>query len=372
VKAASVAGPSKITVGDTITPNLNPGDILVQMKACGICGSDIEKVFGRYGKQSMRLGHEPAGVIVEVGDGPVDSDGSGTAHNKTKFSKGDRVFTHHHVPCGTCRLCLHGCETMCDRYSQTNLQPCGLSEMYVVPAYNISRGGVLKIQNSTTFAEAAMIEPLACCLRAWKKFKHRPGDSVAVFGVGPTGIMHAMIAIRRGSSVVICLDVNEYRLDFARSIGATHTVNLADSTNNDEQIRDVMTATTTTTTTTTATGGGVDVSIVATGSLDALKEAFHITRKGGTIMMFGVPSRNAAIDLDMGYFYAKELTLATSYAASDADTADALRLIESGEINVKPLITHTYALSDSQKAFEHARSGDNAMKIIITDDHTQC
>ena len=151
------------------------------MHACGICGSDLEKVFGQYGQPSMRLGHEPSGIILDVGS------------DVTEFKKGDRVFTHHHVPCYDCHYCNHGNETMCKKYSETNLSPCGLSEEYVVPAWNVSHGGVLKISDSLSFEEAAMIEPLACCVRAWSKFAYREGDSIAIFGVGPTGMMHVML-----------------------------------------------------------------------------------------------------------------------------------------------------------------------------------
>ena len=113
-------------------------------------------------------------------------------------------------------------------------------------------------------------------------------------------------------------------------------------------------------------GRGVDVAIVATSNLKALDDAIGMVRKGGAIMMFGVPSKGAKLDLDMSKIYSKEITLVTSYAASDKDTTEALNLIESSQINVKQLITHTYPIVDSQKAFDHARSGDNAMKIIIT------
>ena len=182
MKTATVKGPSEISVDETQKPVLNSGDILVQMHACGICGSDLEKVFGQYGQPSMRLGHEPAGVVIDVASDVVD------------FKKGDRVFTHHHVSCYDCHFCNHGNETMCKKYSETNLSPCGLSEEYVVPAWNVSHGGVLKISDSMSFEEAAMIEPLACCVRAWKKCSNNEGDSTAIFGVGPTGMMHVMLA----------------------------------------------------------------------------------------------------------------------------------------------------------------------------------
>lgn len=341
MKTAFVKDPSIISVDDTEKPTLGPGDILVQMHACGICGSDLEKVFGQYGQPSMKLGHEPAGIIIDVGP------------NVSEFKKGDRVFTHHHVPCYSCHHCKHGNETMCKKYYETNLTPCGLSEEYVVPEWNVTHGGVLKIPDSMTFEEAAMIEPLACCVRAWTKYSFLEGDSAAIFGVGPTGMMHVMIAQAKKFSKVFCFDVNDFRLDFAKKFNVSESIN---STNKD-RYQKILEQT---------EGRGVDVAIVATSSLKALEDAIEMVRKGGAIMMFGVPSKGAKIDLDMSKVYSKEITLVTSYAASDNDTKDALQLIESGEIDVKQLVTHTYSISDSQKAFDHARSGESAMKIIIT------
>ncbi len=341
MKTASVKEPSVISVDETEKPQLSSGDVLVQMNACGICGSDLEKVFGQYGQPSMRLGHEPAGIILDIGS------------DVAEFKKGDRVFTHHHVPCYDCHFCNHGNETMCPKYYETNLSPCGLSEEYVVPAWNVSHGGVLKISDSLSFEEAAMIEPLACCVRAWTKYSYREGDSAAIFGVGPTGMMHVMLAQAKKFSKIFCFDINDFRLDFAKKFNITESINSMDE-NRKQKILDHTDE------------RGVDVAIVATSSLKALEDAISMVRKGGAIMMFGVPSKDAKLDLDMSIIYSKEITLVTSYAASDNDTKEALKLIESSQIDVKQLITHTYSIDDSQKAFDHARSGDNAMKIIIT------
>jgi L-iditol 2-dehydrogenase len=319
MKTAFVKEPSKISVEETDKPSLGSGDILVQMHACGICGSDLEKVFGSYGQPSMKLGHEPAGVVLEVGSNVID------------LKKGDRVFTHHHVPCYSCHYCKHGNETMCKKYYETNLSPCGLSEEYIVPEWNVSHGGVLKLPDSMTFEEAAMIEPLACCVRAWEKYDYQEGDSVAIFGVGPTGMMHVMIAQAKKFSKVFCFDVNDFRLDFAKKFNVSDTINSTEEKRT-EKIFDQTEQ------------RGVDVAIVATSSLKALEDAIEITRKGGVIMMFGVPSKGAKIDLDMSKIYSKEITLVTSYAASDNDTKEALRLIEFSEIDVKKLVTHTYPM----------------------------
>jgi L-iditol 2-dehydrogenase len=341
MKAAYVKKESTISVEETEKPTLGLGDILVKMESCGICGSDLEKVFGKYGQPSMKLGHEPAGEIIEVGSKVSD------------FKKGDRVFTHHHVPCYDCHLCNHGNETMCPKYYETNLSPCGLSEEYVVPEWNVTHGGVLKIPDSMSFDEAAMIEPLACCVRSWNKFPHKKGDSVAIFGVGPTGMMHIMLAKDKGFEKIFCFDVNDFRLDFAKKFQITQALNSKDSSNKEKILNETE-------------NRGVDVAIVATGNLKALDDSIDFVRKGGTIMMFGVPSKGDNLNIDMSKVYSKEITLTTSYAASDHDTKEALELIKSSRADVNSLITHKYSILETQKAFDHAHDGSDAMKIIIT------
>jgi len=334
MKAAMVKNNSNIEIKNIEKPPVGPGDILVKMRACGICGSDVEKVFGKYGQPSMRLGHEPAGIITQIGS------------EISNFSVGDRVFTHHHVACYSddCHECSHGNETMCKKYYESNLEPCGLADEYVVPEWNVKHGGVLNIPDSMSFEEAAMIEPLACCIRAWSKFTHKKNDSVAILGVGPTGIMHALLAKLYGFGKVFCLDLNEFRLDFAKKFD-TITIN-SGNTNALEQIKSET------------TNQGVDVVIVATSSLNALKDAINFVRKGGIIVMFGVPSKGAKVELDMSEVYSKGITIVNSYAASDFDTKDALEKILSIQINVSQLITHKYNLQECQQAFAHAKSGD--------------
>ena len=341
MKAAFVKDPPKIIISDIETPTLGDGDILVKMQACGICGSDLEKVFGKYGQPSMRLGHEPAGIILDVGK------------NVSDFKKGDRVFTHHHVPCYSCHFCNHGNETMCKKYYETNLSPCGLAEEYVVPEWNVNHGGVLKIPDSMSFDEAAMIEPLACCVRAWNKFSYQKNDSTAILGVGPTGIMHMMLARVHNFSKIFCLDVNDFRLNFAKKFDITKSILSTDKTAKQQILDDTENL-------------GVDVAIVATSNLQAVSDAIGIVRNGGTIVMFGVPSKGDTLEIDMSEIYSKEITVVTSYAASDLDTKEALNLISSSKLDVKQLITHRYSILESQKAFEHARDGSDSMKIIIT------
>jgi L-iditol 2-dehydrogenase len=345
MKAAYVSGPADVQIKNVERPQVNKGEVLVSMKACGVCGSDLEKIYGKYSQPSMRLGHEPSGIISAVGDGICD------------FKKGDRVFAHHHVPCYSCYFCTHGNETMCQRYSETNLSPCGLAEEFIVPEWNVSHGGVIKLPDHVSFEEAALIEPLACCVRAWKKIKFKKGDSVAILGAGPTGLLHIMLSKIFGIQEIFCFDLNDFRLSFAKKLGKTESIRSDDP----EAYQKILVKT---------LNRGVDVVIVATGSITAISQAIDFVRKGGTVMLFGVPSKDAKMSLDMSKVYSKEITITPSYAASEDDTIEAFKLIEQGTMDVKKLITHKFDLMDSAKALDYAHQGNDSMKIIITNSET--
>ena len=345
MKAAFVKGPSQVEIRIVDKLTVEHGEILVKMQACGVCGSDLEKIYGQYSQPSMRLGHEPSGIIAEVGK------------NVINFKKGDRVFVHHHVPCYSCHYCLHGNETMCKKYSETNLLPCGLAEEFVVPEWNVTHGGVIKIPDSMTFEEAAMIEPLACCVRSWNKIIAKKGDSVAIFGMGPTGMMHVMLSKVHGFQEIFCFDVNDFRLNFAKKFGITDAIRSTDA----EAYNKILSKT---------QNRGVDVAIVATGNLDAVTQAIEFVRKGGIVILFGVPSKDARFLIDISKVYSKEITITPSYAASNNDVLNALKLIQEGKTNVKSMITHKFDLIDSHKALEYAHQGNDSMKIIITNSET--
>ena len=344
MRAAFVDGPGRVGVREAAADARGGDAMVVDMAACGICGSDVEKVFGSYGQPSMRLGHEPAGVVADPG----------AAGAEAGFSAGDRVFTHHHVPCYECHLCRRGAETMCPRYYETNLSPCGLAERYSVPRWSVERGGVLALPGGMPFEEAAMIEPLACCVRAWARAPAGRGDTAAVWGMGATGMMLAMLARHRGLGGAVCIDTNEARLGFAgRELGRF----CAAACGPDGAADAVRAAT---------DGRGADVCIVAAGSMGALGAAIAAARRGGTVVMFGVPSRGDGLRLDMADLYSREVSLRTTYAASDTDTAEALRLLSSGAVPAGRLVTHRFGLDRAQEAFDLARSGGGgAVKIVV-------
>jgi L-iditol 2-dehydrogenase len=345
MKAAYVRGPSDVEIRTIEKPTVQSGEISVMMHACGVCGSDLEKIYGQYSQPSMRLGHEPSGIISQVGE------------NVKNFKKGDRVFVHHHVPCYSCHFCLHGNETMCQKYSETNLSPCGLAEEFIVPEWNVSHGGVIKIPDTMSFDEAAMIEPLACCVRAWNKIKIKKGDAVAIFGAGPTGMMHVMLSQVYEMNEIFCFDVNDFRLSFAKKFDITESIKSTDSMAYEKILAKTQ-------------NRGIDIAIVATGNLNAISQAIEFVRNGGTVVLFGVPTKGAKLQLDVSKIYSKEITVVPSYAASESDTLAAFRLIQDNKVQVKRLITHRFNLTESRKALEYAHQVNDSMKIIITNSET--
>ncbi len=345
MKAAYVKGPANVEIKNVEKPVLGKGDLMITMKACGVCGSDLEKIYGQYSQPSMRLGHEPSGVVSETGYGLQE------------FKKGDRVFVHHHVPCYSCHFCTHGNETMCQKYSETNLNPCGLAEEFLVAEWNVVHGGVIKLPDSVSFEEASMIEPLACCIRAWNKAKFKKGDSVAILGAGPTGMMHVMLSKTLGMKDIFCFDINDFRLGFAKNLGITSAIHSTDPEAHQKILSETQ-------------NRGVDLAIVATGSVSAISQSIDMVRKGGTVILFGVPPKDAKISIDISKVYSKEITITPSYAASEADTNAAFALINDGKIDVKKLITHKFDLTESARALEYAHHGNDSMKIIVTNSET--
>ena len=345
MKAVSIKGKELISIDELATPELEDEDILVRMRACGLCGSDLEKVYGQYGMSSAKLGHEPSGEIINVGNSVKD------------FSPGDRVFIHHHVACYSCYYCLHGDYTMCNMYQNSNIQPCGLSQQIVVPKWNISRGGLLRLPNNISFDEASLIEPLACCIRSLNKCNFQKGDDMAIFGAGPAGMMHVALANVFGAGKIIVVDINNFRIDFAKKFCYNISTFKSLPDKEEDLTQKIKNST---------DSRGVDISIVATGSTKALAQAFEATRKAGKVMLFGVPSKNSNISLNMNKLYSNEQSFLSCYAASEIETNQALKLIAEKRLDIKRLITHRFSIENADQAIKCAHEAKDAMKVIVT------
>ena len=201
----------KVVIKDIEVPKLQEGDVLVKMKACGLCGTDLEKISCQYVASQPILGHEPTGIVEES---TVDW-----------LKKGDRVFAHHHVPCYECYYCRKGSPTMCPYYRKTNLDPGGFAEYFRVPAWNVKRGGILKLPDNVSFDEGAFIEPLATVVRAQRRVRIDEGDTLFIVGAGPMGLLHAAMAKVNRAGTIITSYISDFRVDFSYKVGVNYSIN---------------------------------------------------------------------------------------------------------------------------------------------------
>jgi L-iditol 2-dehydrogenase len=246
---------------------------------------------------------------------------------------------------------------MCEKYQSSNIEPSGLSEYILVPEWNVSLGGLVRLPDNVNFNQAALIEPIACCLRSINKLNLKKADKIAIFGAGPTGLIHMILAKLFGASKIVMVDINEFRLAFAKKIDPSiTTVNPKDNDANEFNNKVFS----------SVGHMGPDISIISTSNLDAFVKSINITRRGGTVSLFGVPPKDSDLIIDLNLIYSKELKIIPSYATSEKEIHQTITLLENNIIDIEPLITHKFSLSDSFDALEYAHKGKDSMKIIIT------
>jgi L-iditol 2-dehydrogenase len=336
---AAVIERGKLELRELPTPNIGSEEILVRMRACGVCGTDIEKVRGEQITPPI-LGHEVAGEIEDLGN------------NVREFKKGDRVIVHHHISCGNCFYCKNGLETQCDAYPKSNLDPCGFAEHFRVPEALVKGGTVYHLPDSVGFEEGSQVEPAACGIRALRKAGVSAGNSVAVFGVGPMGLTHVQLLKDFGTAPIIAIDIIENRRQFAAKLGADMMLN--PSTDNVPE--SILTA---------SGGRGVDYAIVATGNPKAIEQACNSVRRGGKVIIFGAPPRGALVSLDVSRLFLREVNIQSSYSTSETEMRMSLDLIESKRVVPSKIITHRFPLSRTLEALQLAEKGADAVKVIV-------
>jgi len=338
MKAALYYSLGDIRIQDVSKPKIGQDEILVEMKACGVCGSDLMEWYLR-SRAPLVLGHEPAGVIVEAGK------------NVKVFKVGDRVFAHHHVACLKCHYCRRGDYTMCPQFGQTHIEPGGFAEYFRVPAPNLQTD-TLKLPRKLSFEEATLIEPVGCCIRAQNKAGIRKGDSVAIIGAGPSGIIHAMLARISGASQILVTDLVDYRLKMAERLGADLTVNVKQE-NLVERVKEAT------------ENRGADIVIVTAPNVKAVEDGVQIVRKGGKLLLFAPTQPDQYARLSPHRLFFSEITVIPSYSVSHIETRAALKLISSGRIKAKELITHRFPLSRTADAFQTAAKGKECLKVVV-------
>jgi len=338
MKVATYYSLDDIRIEDKPKPKIGPDEILVEMKACGVCGSDLMEWYLR-SRAPLVLGHEPAGVVAEAGK------------EVKNFRVGDRVFAHHHVACLKCHYCLRGDYTMCQQFGQTHIEPGGFAEYFRVPALNLQID-TLKLPSDLSYEEATLIEPVGCCIRAQNKCNIQAGDVVAVVGAGPSGIIHAMLAKTSGAAKTIVSDTVEFRLNAAKRLGASVAVN----PQRENLVDKVKEAT---------EGRGADVVIVTAPNLKAIEDGIQTCRRGGTLCLFAPTEPKEQARLSPHRLFFSEITIVPSYSTSHVETRLALQLISSGRIKAKELITHRFPLSQTAEAFKIAAHSKECLKVVV-------
>jgi L-iditol 2-dehydrogenase len=334
---AKLVGAEKIKLEKTSTPSPTSDEVLIQVKVCGICGSDIHAYKGRHPfiHPPIVLGHEFSGVVSKIG-------------SKVKgIWKGEKVTVEPNIVCGECYNCLHGRYNIC-----LNLKVIGcvghngaFAEYIVVP-----QDKVIKIPPGISWDEAAMIEPAAVAVHAVKKAGQRIGDRVVILGAGPIGLLVMQVAKLSGAKEVIITDLLDYRLKKARDLGADRTIN-SSSENLVDLIKEDY-------------GERIDLIYDCVSIEETVSQAIQIARKGTKILVVGVPE--GKIGVNLAYVQDRELELLGSLMYVREDFITALELIHQGKIKVRPLVSHHFTLEEIDKAFQKIlTTKEEVFKVLI-------
>jgi len=322
-------------------PLAGDDDVLVRVKACGICGSDVHGFTGKTGRRipPLIMGHEAAGIVERLGK------------NVRNFEEGDRVCFDSTVYCNKCEACRAGLFNRCDKrqvlgVSVPEFKRHGAFAEYVaVPWWIVS-----KIPNELSFIHAALLEPASIGTHAANRAPISNDDTVVVIGAGTIGLFILQAARLRGAAKVIAVDINEFRLDTAKKLGADKLVNPLQSDLSDAILQETE-------------GKGADVALEAVGYAKTFTDAVTVTKMGGHVVAVGNLEKNAEIDLQQ--LVAKEHTFTGSYASS-GEFRDCIELVASHKINVEPLISDVLPLEKGPEAFDRLlKAEENLLKIVL-------
>ncbi|HEY5318404.1 MAG TPA: alcohol dehydrogenase catalytic domain-containing protein [Solirubrobacteraceae bacterium] len=310
-----------VTVEEMEDPVAGPGEVVCDVLACGVCGSDVTDWYVAP-KLPAVLGHEPAGVVTAVGAGV------------SSVAVGDRVAIHHHAPCGECRRCQRGHETLCERFRGSGLAPGGFAERVRIAAELTAE--LLPLPDDLDPVAATFVEPLACVLRAQNRAGLRAGDSLLVVGAGAMGLLQIAAARARSVEAVWVREPRPDRLGLAERWGAEHHGNEL-----------------------------VDVAIVCTPKPQAIAAAASALAPGGTLCLYAPPAPDDPPALDGTEIFLRELTVTASYSAGPEDMRAGLTLIAEGTIDPLPLVSHRLGLEEVGRALELQRRGECLKAVIV-------
>ena len=347
MKAATYTQGGAFSIEELPLPNITSNEILLKVMASSICGTDLRIIRNGHRKladgQRIVLGHEFTGQIVKVGKNIHD------------YAEGMRVAVAPNYGCGTCRMCVKGLTHMCPEYSAFGICMDGAFADYVrIPAEVIAQGNLTPLPDTISWAEATLIEPFSCVVNGLSNCKVNLGDIVVVFGAGPIGLMHLMLANVMGATRVIMADPLKARLDKAMQIGAAAVVDVTQP-NAFEQIMAL-------------TGGkGADVVVTACPVPLVQEQSLKLLAPYGRVSFFGgLPKGQDAVKIDTNLVHYKNLTLTGMTGSSLDQFRTAMELIAAKKVDIGQVISHVFSSDQMDEAFKVAMSGD-CMKVVIQD-----
>lgn len=337
MQAVVVRAPMEFQVETTPAPELPPGGLLLNVKACGLCGSDLRTL--RVGHRKVTfpwtIGHELCGVVADTGQ-----------NYQGQWKKGDVLAVGPPVYCGICDFCLNGQYELCDNYREiAQAWPGGFAEQIAIPQEAVKLGAIELVPPGLDPDFAAMTEPISSCLNAQEKGQVGLGDTVMIIGTGPIGCIHISLARAKGADKVFVADISDERLKLAAAFEPDALINAA----NVDLVEEVR----------RLTGGkGADVIITATPAPVAQVQAVEMARKGGRILLFGgLPKDNSKPGVDMNIVHYNALHLIGTTIFAPRHFRLALKLVASGRLPVDKLISHRFPLADFQKGAMMALEG---------------
>ncbi len=344
MQAAVYRGIEDIEVAQVDRPEPGPGEALMRVGAGGVCGTDL-RIFGnghhRIPPGTHRiLGHELAGEIVAVGEGVTD------------LAAGDRVGIAPNVGCGVCRQCVSGWTNLCADYEAFGISLDGaFADYMLITREAIRQGNVVPIPEDLPFTEAALAEPLSCCLNG-QEAVGLGVDVVLVVGAGPIGMMHVLLAQLSGARTVIVSELSETRLERARELGADIVVNPR-KTSLEDRVREL------------SDGEGADVVIVAAPAPNAQEESLEIAARQGRVNFFGgLPKDRPHIQFNSNLVHYKQLVVTGTTGSNVRQYRSTINLLASGRIDLAPLVGVTLPLGEVHQAIQRAQAGEE-MRVLL-------
>ena len=345
MKAAVVYKKNDIRITEVPLPRAGPGEVVVRVRASGICATDVKILSGAGIPAELPaiLGHEVAGTIVELGAG-IEGDG---------LYSGQRVAVYPIAACGECFYCRQGRNSLClQEHGLGHGDDGGFAEYVNVPAEIVRLGGVIDI-GDMQFDLAAMIEPTSCCLAAADQCQTKAGDTVVVVGAGPLGLLHTIVSKAIGAEVV-CVDINEARLATARQVGAKRVVNPAKE--------DTLAAVR------KLSGVGADVVIAAVGVPSVIESYLPLVRNGGVFNIFGGTPRGEKMTVDPRWLHYGEIVLTGTFASSVTQFCSAYHFVGKHAEDIEAVISTRCGLDDIVAAVRRVQEGEGTKSILVFSD----